>query len=407
VPGYDWHRRFRPDGEPAFGRRRRAWDRYDASDFTPADAAHYAAVYETRLRYADAQLARLIAAIEADDPALQTTMFVVTADHGEELGEDARIEHPASLADGVQHVPLIVAGGRIRPGQRCDGTTEHVDVVPTVLRALDVPLPSGIMVDGTPRVTPDGVLDAPCGGTQAVYAWEEYRAVRFHHWLFVARRPPHGPEAGCDGAEKLFHLDGARRRPVPSPKPARARRLARRVADRLDAPAARFEAHHYGVPGAPFVVRADRWDVDAATFRCTVVGADTPFGALTASGWMWTGRGMASVDPTNALVVRVPVPPGTYAVEAATNPIPLPPWLFGRSRWRRRAFLHEEPSTFVSLGSDQRSDGNVLTLRLPADTLARQHVLGVRLTPPGATPRTEGPIDREQQERLRALGYVQ
>src|SRR5262245_5522032 len=79
VPGYDWHERFSPDGEPAFDRDRREWSRFDASDFTANDRAHYAAVYDTRLRYADTQLGRLFAALERDDPGLRNTVVVVTA----------------------------------------------------------------------------------------------------------------------------------------------------------------------------------------------------------------------------------------------------------------------------------------------------------------------------------------
>jgi len=407
VPGYDWRRRFRPNGEPEFGRERRSWSRYDASDFSPADRAYYTAVYDARLRHADAELGRLLAALEADDPGLGRTVVVVTADHGEELGEDDRIEHPPSLADSVQHVPLIVTGGGAPGGQRCDATTEHVDVVPTLLAALGVPLPPGVIVDGTSRVDSGGVLAAPCGGDQAVYAWEDYRAVRFHHWLLLSREPAQGPEALCDGAEQLFHVDGSHRPAIDRAKPARIARLRRRIALRLEGAATRFEAQHYDRPTVAFVVRADRWELDPKALRCTRIGPDTPIGALRAAGWMWTGRGIASLDPASELVAHVRVPSGTYGVEAATNPIAPPPWLFGRKRWRRRSFRHEEPSTYVPLGPTVRADDGMLVLRLPADTMARQHVLAVRLTPPGATRPSGGPVDREQEQRLRALGYVQ
>jgi arylsulfatase A-like enzyme len=210
VPGYDWRRRFRPDGEADFGRDRRDWDRYDASDFGADDRAHYAAVYDTRLAYTDTQLGRLLAALEADDPGLAHTLVVVTADHGEELGEDDRIEHPASLADGVQHIPWIMAGGGIAPGQHCDGRTEHVDVLPTVLDAVGVPLPEGVRVDGRSRVE-GGRLRAACGGPAAFYAWEDYRAVRRGRYLFV-ERPANTPPARCGAGERLYRIDGGRRR---------------------------------------------------------------------------------------------------------------------------------------------------------------------------------------------------
>jgi hypothetical protein len=59
----------------------------------------------------------------------------------------------------------------------------------------------------------------------------------------------------------------------------------------------------------------------------------------------------------------------------------------------------------VPLGPHDTSTGS-LQVTLP-DTLAGHHVLGLRLTPPGATAEPERVVDPKQQERLRALGYVQ
>ena len=133
--------RFRPDGEPAFDRSRRDWNRFDATDFLPADRRYFAAVYDTLLASLDAEIGRLLAAIRTDDPRLERTLVVVTADHGEELGEDGRIGHGDALADGVQHVPWIMAGAGVAVGRTVSRFTEHVDVLPTVLARLGVPLP--------------------------------------------------------------------------------------------------------------------------------------------------------------------------------------------------------------------------------------------------------------------------
>src|SRR5439155_1415825 len=147
---------------------------------------------------------------------LRDTVIVVTADHGEELGEDGRIEHPASLADGVQHVPWIVAGGPVEPGRRCTGVTEHVDVVPTLLALLGLPLPSDVTVDGRAWFEATGRLVAPCGGTAAYYACEDYRAVRAHRYLFE-ERPPGSFEARCGGEARLHRVDALHRRRLAAP----------------------------------------------------------------------------------------------------------------------------------------------------------------------------------------------
>lgn len=407
VPGYDWRTRFRDGGEPAFDRTRRGWNRYDASDFTAGDRAHYAAVYDTKLHHADAEIGRLLAGLEADDPGLRHTVVVATADHGEELGEDGRIEHSASLADGVQHVPWIVAGGPVVPGQRCDGLTEHVDVVPTVLAVAGVPLPPTATVDGTAWLD-GGRLRAPCGGRAAFHAWEDYRAVRTAHYLLV-ERPRDGVDARCDGAQRLYRMDGLRRSVVTDAASRRRfRSLARVLAERLDARERRYRASRYGPATVAFLVRTDGWRLDPpSAARCLRVREDTPESALLEPGWFATGRGLAlTTRGADALAVHVDVPPGTYGVDAATTPVPAAPWFAGVSRWRRRAFQSETPSEYLALGTVDAPAGDV-RVELSRDVLVGRHVLGLRLTPPGAAPATPGGVDPAQRERLRALGYVQ
>ena len=152
--------RFRPDGEPDFDRARRSWNQFDASDFTPDDRRYFAAVYDTLAgvprRAPRAPVRRRSA---ATTPPCPGPLIVVDADHGEELGEDGRIDHGDSLADAVQHVPWIMAGGGIPPGQVVTRITENVDVMPTLLSYLHVPLPPGTHVDGRPQLGADGT---PC-----------------------------------------------------------------------------------------------------------------------------------------------------------------------------------------------------------------------------------------------------
>jgi arylsulfatase A-like enzyme len=407
LPGYDWHERFRPDGEPAFDRDRREWSRYDASDFTADDRAHYTAVYDTRLRYADTQLGRLFAALERDDPGLRNTVIVVTADHGEELGENERIEHPPSLSDAVQHIPWIVAGGGLARGQRCEGFTQHVDVVPSLAVLLALPMPAGTHVDGVSWFEGGG-LQAGCGRHAAYYAWEEYRGIRRGRYAMV-EYPARSIEAHCGGVRRLFRIDGQRQRPVAGP--AADRRiawLARDTEKELGARERAYLASRYGAPHDAFFLRTDLWGLEPATsLRCVTVNEDTPRSTLVAPGWFTTGRGVALTDgaptPTGFTVA---VPPGSYEVEAGLRPVSPAPWLFGVGRWRRRSFRKDVPSEFRKLGTIDASAGQI-RLPLPPDILAGSHVLGLRLTPPGVIKDAAPAMDPAQHERLKALGYVQ
>jgi arylsulfatase A-like enzyme len=58
--------------------------------------------YDEKLRYCDAHVGRLLAAVPPD------TIVIITADHGEEFGEHGGIGHGQTLHDEVVHVPLII-----------------------------------------------------------------------------------------------------------------------------------------------------------------------------------------------------------------------------------------------------------------------------------------------------------
>ena len=406
VPGYDWRSRFRPDGEPAFDRPRRDWSRYDASDFTDADRRFVAAAYDTLLASMDEQLGRLFAALRTDDPDLAHTLVLVVADHGEELAEDGRLEHGDSLTDTVQHVPWIMAGAGIRPGQVVQHLTENIDVVPTLLGRLGVPLPEGTWVDGRAQLEADGSVCPSCGKLAAFYAWETYRAIRARRHL-LRENLPGSPRARCDGAEQLFLLAGGRREPLLAT--AVENRLREHLQRRLDRPRRLFVASRYGPPTSSVVFRPEFWSMaDASVVSCVPVNGDTSASALRKPGWLWTEHGIALLDRdgTPPLNAAVDFPDGAYTVELAAAPVPRMPWFFGFAHWRRASFTKDDPTKFVPLGSVQAS-GNRLGAVIPPDIAQGLRIIGLRVTPAGVSPTISPPLDEEQRKRLRALGYVQ
>ncbi len=413
VVALDDDGRFSPGGEPRFDRERRRWSRFDARDFTEADRRHFRWMYDERLRYADQQLGRLLAAVERADPGLRQTLVVVTADHGEELAEDGRTDHTQSLADTVQHIPWILTGGPVRPGERTWRITEHVDVLPTLLSLLSIPTPPGVRFDGHPQMTPDGRVCRACGRSAALYAWEEYRGVRAGRHL-LREEQPGSPRARCLGRRLLYRIaDGRRTLLPPSPRSdVLVRALARKVSRTLDGPERAFDATRYEAAGGSVLVRPVFWSLDGDTaLRCIPVDMDTPRGFLREPGWLWTERGLAHGDGQNGpLTVRVRLPDGDYDVNAAAVSMPSPPWFFGYGRWLRKSFLEETPGAFVELGR-ARAEGGWLRVALSAAAADGYHVIGLRATPVGMSPRafgkTDGAVDSEQLERLRALGYVQ
>ena len=411
VPGFAWRERFEPGGEPIFNRAARRWAINDGRGFTELDRRHFAGVYDTRLSYADEHLGRLLGALRAEDPELGETLVVVVADHGEELGEDGRTDHLDSLADAVQHIPWIVAGAGVKPAQEVLRFTENVDVLPTILGVLHLALPPGVRVDGRAQIAGDGRVCTACGKAVVYYAYEDYRAVRTARYL-LRQRHEGSIEARCSGADTLYRHSGLVRHVLDeSVRHARvAARLRRLVARRLGPLEHAFLTGRYAQPAASFLVTRDYWALAPdARVACVHVDEDTGRFALWQRGWLWSGRGVGVLHAggDTPLTVAVPAPDGDYRVEAGVVPVGSPPWFSGFGRWRARAFLPDDPQSFLPLGEFHATNGTV-TVPIAAAAGLGNHVVALRLSPSAVAPTAPlGPGDDELRQRLKALGYVQ
>jgi len=110
-------------------------------DFSKTDRSMLSAladVYDAEVRDLDRALAALFAALEARG-VLRNAIIVVTADHGEEFLEHARIGHGGMLYEETVRIPLAISGPGILPGQRLDDLASHVDLAPTVLALAGIP----------------------------------------------------------------------------------------------------------------------------------------------------------------------------------------------------------------------------------------------------------------------------
>ncbi|HVT16454.1 MAG TPA: sulfatase-like hydrolase/transferase [Thermoanaerobaculia bacterium] len=89
----------------------------------------------------DSFLAPLLAPLldGKEPPALA----VVTADHGEALGDHGELTHGLFAYEATLKVPLVVWGPGV-PRGRDRRPARHVDIVPTVLQALRLPVPAGL-----------------------------------------------------------------------------------------------------------------------------------------------------------------------------------------------------------------------------------------------------------------------
>lgn len=112
---------------------------------SPADMAVAATPYDAEIAGVDRQIGRIIAALEKGG-LLDDTLVIVTADHGESLGEHGEKTHAIFVYDATVRVPLIVRYPRLFSGRVYTAPVRAVDIAPTVLSILD--LPPGNAVDG-------------------------------------------------------------------------------------------------------------------------------------------------------------------------------------------------------------------------------------------------------------------
>ncbi|HMF44565.1 MAG TPA: sulfatase-like hydrolase/transferase, partial [Polyangia bacterium] len=93
--------------------------------------------YDSEIAYTDAAVGRLIAAARKRHP---NTVIIVAADHGEEFDEHGGRYHGSTLYDEQLRVPLIVSIPGI-PAHVIDSPVELLDIAPTLLNLLDIPVP--------------------------------------------------------------------------------------------------------------------------------------------------------------------------------------------------------------------------------------------------------------------------
>jgi arylsulfatase A-like enzyme len=104
-------------------------------EFTPQDIELLSALHDGSLHYADAEIQRILDALNAAG-LMENTLIVVSSDHGEALGEDGTNWGHWRSYDEVMRVPFLIAGPGVPAGVRVESITENVDIVPTILSAL-------------------------------------------------------------------------------------------------------------------------------------------------------------------------------------------------------------------------------------------------------------------------------
>jgi hypothetical protein len=109
------------------------------STLTAAGLANLEALYDGEIAFTDQETGRLLAWLRSAGLA-DSTIVVVVGDHGEEFFEHSGIEHGRTFYQEITAIPLIFSGPGIPEGSVITEPVSQIDIVPTVLAKLGLPV---------------------------------------------------------------------------------------------------------------------------------------------------------------------------------------------------------------------------------------------------------------------------
>ncbi len=156
------------------------------------DANYVSALYDAEIRYLDDIIKEL------DDFLIQQgikddTMLILFGDHGESLTEHDIYWDHCGLYEATVHVPIIIRWpGVVKEGLRIKQLVQHVDLMPTILDALNIELPKGIdgkslwpIIEGKANNVHSEIYLSEC-------AWQASRGIRTDRYKYIETYDP-GP----------------------------------------------------------------------------------------------------------------------------------------------------------------------------------------------------------------------
>ena len=161
----------------------------------PGSYQNFIDAYAACCRFADAQVGRLLDALD-NSPIAKNTIVVLWSDHGFHLGEKNHIEKFA-LWEKTNHIPFIISAPNVTtPNSRCDQPIDLTVLYPTLLELCG--LKKDLRCDGPSAVPllhdPKALWHHP-----AISTYEKgNRSIRTKRWRYIRYN---------DGSEELYNHD--------------------------------------------------------------------------------------------------------------------------------------------------------------------------------------------------------
>lgn len=147
--------------------------------------------YDGEIASIDEAVGQLIAQIDSLGE-LDNTIIIVTADHGEGLGEHGELTHALLLYSTTIRVPLIWSNPNHQWDERVSAAVGTIDIMPTLLDLLDLPVPDAVQGELLPRSdaegNPDRQLYAESWYGALMHGWSPIERLTSQQWMVL-----HGP----------------------------------------------------------------------------------------------------------------------------------------------------------------------------------------------------------------------
>lgn len=156
--------------------------------------------YVGEIAYTDQAIGQVIDKVKELD-LYDSSIIIIVSDHGESLGEHGESTHGYFVYHSTTKVPLVVKLPGRRLAKRVDEKVSLVDIVPTALSRLGLPIPEGLqgrdlspllagdVTDGTPRhIYSESMLATK-------YGCNSLLAVETSDWKYIQTSKP-----------ELYHL---------------------------------------------------------------------------------------------------------------------------------------------------------------------------------------------------------
>ncbi len=177
-----------------------AWARLSPAE--RGELTEWMRVYYAMTTNLDWNIGRLVAALERLN-LMRDTIFVFTSDHGEMFGAQGRRAKNIFYDEAVRVPCLIRWDGVTEPGAVSDAVLNTPDIMPTLLAALELPIPQSAegfnfspLLRGVAIDEPEAAFMQGMGATAIFEDGHEWRALRSKQFTYAAYL--------ADGAELLF-----------------------------------------------------------------------------------------------------------------------------------------------------------------------------------------------------------